>query len=183
MEVTVEVTVGVVVEAEVPAAAKTGTAKEPEALGVPEALGAPRALTAAPRTAAARAAKGPVKMSPCRVLLMAEQLLFRMVLVAQSRRQYHRANCLLVELLAAPLEIKFTEIRELQLPASCLSPRSFRRRVYGSGYPGQSSYGVTGRGFPFVFWPVSYGPFGYGAPYLHDDEVRCGSPAIALLRF
>jgi hypothetical protein len=44
------------------------------------------------------------------------------------------------------------------------------RRTYGSGYPGVTGRGVSGRGFPFYFWPVVWGSAG-GAAYLHDDEV------------
>ncbi|KAG2133449.1 hypothetical protein BD769DRAFT_513567 [Suillus cothurnatus] len=41
-------------------------------------------------------------------------------------------------------------------------------RTYGSGYPGYSGYGVTGRGFPFWFWPVVWGSS--SNQYLHDSE-------------
>ncbi|KAG1729564.1 hypothetical protein EDB19DRAFT_1938367 [Suillus lakei] len=41
-------------------------------------------------------------------------------------------------------------------------------RSYGSGYPGYSSYGVAGRGFPFWFWPVVWG--GSANQYLHGSE-------------
>lgn len=42
-------------------------------------------------------------------------------------------------------------------------------RIYGSGYPGASGRGTSGRGFPFIFWPISW-PFvksGPGFDYLH----------------
>ncbi|KAJ7485950.1 hypothetical protein FB451DRAFT_1027922 [Mycena latifolia] len=45
--------------------------------------------------------------------------------------------------------------------------------AYGSGYPGSYTRGVSGRGFPFYFWPLAWGSvFGYGAntAYLHSDE-------------
>ncbi|KAG2134051.1 uncharacterized protein EDB93DRAFT_1306549 [Suillus bovinus] len=41
-------------------------------------------------------------------------------------------------------------------------------RMYGSGYPGYSGYGVAGRGFPFWFWPVVWG--GSTSQYLNDSE-------------
>lgn len=41
-------------------------------------------------------------------------------------------------------------------------------RAYGSGYPGYSGYGVTGRGFPFWFWPVVWG--GSSDQYLQSSE-------------
>lgn len=52
--------------------------------------------------------------------------------------------------------------------------RSCDTRIYGSGYPGYYGRGVNGLGFPFVFWPVVWGPgFGYGPRYLHNgSEVR-----------
>ena len=46
-------------------------------------------------------------------------------------------------------------------------------RVYGSGYPGTTSRGVGGLGFPFYFWPVVWGGAAVGgAAYLHNSEVR-----------
>ena len=49
-------------------------------------------------------------------------------------------------------------------------------RTYGSGYPGLGGRGVTGRGFPFYFWPIAWGGLaGLGAAaYLHSTEVRSG---------
>ncbi|KZT69983.1 hypothetical protein DAEQUDRAFT_725969 [Daedalea quercina L-15889] len=47
----------------------------------------------------------------------------------------------------------------------------FGTRVYGSGYPGLAGGTVAGRGFPFLFWPVVWGPYpGYGPYYLHSTE-------------
>ena len=43
-------------------------------------------------------------------------------------------------------------------------------RIYGSGYPGVEGRGVAGRGFPFYFWPLSFGTDGPIA-YLYNDEV------------
>jgi hypothetical protein len=34
-------------------------------------------------------------------------------------------------------------------------------KQFGSGYPGASTAGVAGQGFPFVFWPVTFGGAGY----------------------
>ena len=48
-------------------------------------------------------------------------------------------------------------------------------RTYGSGYPGVNDRGVGSYpGFPFVFWPVIWPVLigGYGAPYLHNSQVR-----------
>ncbi|KAH9933031.1 uncharacterized protein B0H18DRAFT_985213 [Fomitopsis serialis] len=45
---------------------------------------------------------------------------------------------------------------------------------YGSGYPGLPAGTVSGRGFPFVYWPVIWHSPGYGAPYLYDPEY--GTP-------
>ncbi|KAJ3564630.1 hypothetical protein NP233_g8175 [Leucocoprinus birnbaumii] len=58
---------------------------------------------------------------------------------------------------------------------------------YGSGYPGTSGLGVSGRGFPFYFWPVVLGgTVGYygGSHYLDasgeyghpDNTTRPGGP-------
>ena len=47
----------------------------------------------------------------------------------------------------------------------------FCSRRYGSGYPNATTEGVKGRGFPFFFYPISYGQFpGYGLPYIYDHE-------------
>ncbi|GJJ08059.1 hypothetical protein Clacol_002266 [Clathrus columnatus] len=48
---------------------------------------------------------------------------------------------------------------------------------YGSGYPGITSAGVIGRGFPFGFWPVTFGvavTTGIISADLHDKEY--GNP-------
>lgn len=40
-------------------------------------------------------------------------------------------------------------------------------------YPGRSQRGVSGLGFPFFFWPVTWGAATAGGVlYLHDTEVR-----------
>ncbi|KAH9483897.1 hypothetical protein JR316_0003375 [Psilocybe cubensis] len=48
----------------------------------------------------------------------------------------------------------------------------FGNRQYGSGYPGETGRGVSGRGFPFFFWPLAWGGVaGVGtAAYLHNSE-------------
>lgn len=49
-------------------------------------------------------------------------------------------------------------------------------RAYGSGYPGITGRGVSGRGFPFYFWPLAWGgvaAVGTSA-YLHIEEY--GAP-------
>jgi hypothetical protein len=46
-------------------------------------------------------------------------------------------------------------------------------REYGSGYPGIIGRGTGGRGFPFIFWPVTWGG-NTSQPsnaYLHTTEV------------
>ncbi|KAJ7185213.1 hypothetical protein C8R46DRAFT_1059782 [Mycena filopes] len=48
-----------------------------------------------------------------------------------------------------------------------LRTQVFGTRTYGSGYPGVAGRGVASRGFPFVFWPLS---FGVGAGYLHSNS-------------
>ncbi|KAJ7645137.1 hypothetical protein DFH06DRAFT_1425900 [Mycena polygramma] len=62
-------------------------------------------------------------------------------------------------------------------------------RTYGSGYPGLSSRGVAGRGFPFYFWPISWGSgtgYSSNASYLYsgeygqpDNSSRPGGPMAA----
>jgi len=48
-------------------------------------------------------------------------------------------------------------------------------RTYGSGYGILGQRGVTGLGFPFVFWPIVWGAtLGYGPSYLHPSEY--GTP-------
>ncbi|KAL0066560.1 hypothetical protein AAF712_006363 [Marasmius tenuissimus] len=48
--------------------------------------------------------------------------------------------------------------------------------TYGSGYPGISGRGVTGRPFPFYFWPLAWGGAAGvgGGAYLHNREY--GNP-------
>ncbi|KAJ6605804.1 hypothetical protein B0H10DRAFT_2167070 [Mycena sp. CBHHK59/15] len=63
-----------------------------------------------------------------------------------------------------------------------------RSRTYGSGYPGITGRGVVGRGFPFYFWPLSFGAGGGigTAAYLHsnseyghaDNSSRPGGPIM-----
>ena len=49
-------------------------------------------------------------------------------------------------------------------------------RTYGSGYPNLPARSVTGRGFPFGFWPIAWGAgLVGGAAYLYNDEVRLSS--------
>jgi len=51
----------------------------------------------------------------------------------------------------------------------------FGSRTYGSGYPGQGSRSVSGRSFPFGYWPLVWGAsVGGGAAYLHNNEY--GNP-------
>ncbi|KAI5987087.1 hypothetical protein EDD15DRAFT_2146347, partial [Pisolithus albus] len=47
----------------------------------------------------------------------------------------------------------------------------FGNRTYGSGYPGITGYGVSGRGFPFWFWPVVWSDTAAERqPYLNGSE-------------
>ncbi|TFK82877.1 hypothetical protein K466DRAFT_499513 [Polyporus arcularius HHB13444] len=47
----------------------------------------------------------------------------------------------------------------------------YGNQQYGSGYPGVSGLGTSGRNFPFVFWPLVWGGgLGYGAAYLHNTN-------------
>ena len=65
---------------------------------------------------------------------------------------------------------------DLQLDVSALSFADVAGisalREYGSGCPGLPARSVSGRDFPFVFWPIVWQARGYGAPYLYDPEVR-----------
>jgi len=47
----------------------------------------------------------------------------------------------------------------------------FGTRTFGSGYPAIPGRGVANRGFPFFFWPLSFG-FGFGSTgaYLNSDS-------------
>ncbi|KAJ6535187.1 hypothetical protein B0H10DRAFT_2144886 [Mycena sp. CBHHK59/15] len=64
----------------------------------------------------------------------------------------------------------------------------FGTPTYGSGYPGITGRGVVGRGFPFYFWPLSFGAGGGigTAAYLHsnseyghaDNSSRPGGPIM-----
>ncbi|KAL0065015.1 hypothetical protein AAF712_008008 [Marasmius tenuissimus] len=51
-------------------------------------------------------------------------------------------------------------------------------RQYGSGYPGVTGAGVAGRGFPFYFWPVTWGgAAGAGtAAHYHNHRDEYGRP-------
>ncbi|KAF8843874.1 hypothetical protein BDN67DRAFT_963724 [Paxillus ammoniavirescens] len=46
----------------------------------------------------------------------------------------------------------------------------FGTMMYGSGYPGISGRGVSGRGFPFWYWPVVWNSHSTTATYLDDTE-------------
>ncbi|KAJ7672741.1 hypothetical protein B0H17DRAFT_947604 [Mycena rosella] len=48
----------------------------------------------------------------------------------------------------------------------------FGTQTFGSGYPGIPGRGVVGRGFPFFFWPLSFGAGGGIATgaYLHSNS-------------
>ncbi|KIJ11681.1 hypothetical protein PAXINDRAFT_171634 [Paxillus involutus ATCC 200175] len=46
----------------------------------------------------------------------------------------------------------------------------FGTTMYGSGYPGISGRGVSGRGFPFWYWPVVWNSHSTTATYLDDTE-------------
>ncbi|KAJ6585019.1 hypothetical protein B0H19DRAFT_860845, partial [Mycena capillaripes] len=45
----------------------------------------------------------------------------------------------------------------------------FGTRTYGSGYPTGGGRGVFGRGFPFYFWPLSFGVGAGTGAYLHSN--------------
>lgn len=64
---------------------------------------------------------------------------------------------------------RFVEV----FPMSLTGPMTFIRQ-YGSGYPGTNTPGIAGRGFPFGFWPVTFGSAaGVGvASQFHSNEVR-----------
>lgn len=70
----------------------------------------------------------------------------------------------------------FLSLVDYYMGILCLTHTSINR-TYGSGYPGVTGCGVSGRGFPFYFWPVAWGgavALGTVAAYLHIDE--CGMP-------
>ncbi|KAI6023513.1 hypothetical protein BKA83DRAFT_4020727, partial [Pisolithus microcarpus] len=47
----------------------------------------------------------------------------------------------------------------------------FGNRTYGSRYPGITGYGISGRGFPFWFWPVVWSDTAaQSQPYLNSSE-------------
>ncbi|KAJ7765329.1 hypothetical protein B0H16DRAFT_416941 [Mycena metata] len=46
----------------------------------------------------------------------------------------------------------------------------FGTRTFGSGYPGISGRGVANRGFPFYFWPLSFGVGTGTGLYLRSDD-------------
>jgi hypothetical protein len=51
-------------------------------------------------------------------------------------------------------------------------------RQYGSGYPGISTPGVAGRGFPFGFWPVTFGgAAGAGVNNRYRSDEVCDTVA------
>ncbi|KIJ29195.1 hypothetical protein M422DRAFT_235374 [Sphaerobolus stellatus SS14] len=49
-------------------------------------------------------------------------------------------------------------------------------RQYGSGYPGQTTSSVTGRGFPFGFWPVTFGNLTGSAIENQINSTEYGDP-------
>ncbi|KXN90331.1 hypothetical protein AN958_04364 [Leucoagaricus sp. SymC.cos] len=55
----------------------------------------------------------------------------------------------------------------------------FGTKQYGSGYPGIPGRGVSGRGFPFYFWPITWGTaavVGVGTAAYLDSSHEYGSP-------
>ncbi|KAF8983195.1 hypothetical protein BDQ17DRAFT_1378257 [Cyathus striatus] len=87
-----------------------------------------------------------------------------------------------------PLPVSPSNFGEADLNISITPGRHFASRMigggtradiygthlYGSGYPGMSTPGVKGRGFPFFYWPVSYCKVQY-----HD----CGDDPSAAINF
>jgi len=60
-----------------------------------------------------------------------------------------------------------------EYPLLYISAQHANSRTYGSGYPGVAGRGTTGRGFPFVFWPIAW-PLAIGGgvatgSYLHNN--------------
>lgn len=53
-------------------------------------------------------------------------------------------------------------------------------RTYGSGYPnrGRNNRGTGGLGFPFYFWPITWGGAAGagGGSYLHNNEASLEIP-------
>ena len=153
-----------------------GKAVEAESLVAAAAVMAVATKVQAVAVAAAQArrkARNP--LSPFRELRTGRAMPCRMALVVAEQPSSPQDSPSLDGHQEEEREIKYTEHRKSKL---MLSTRSCNLcdigRVYGSGYPGSPGVGVANRGFPFIFWPVVWGPgFGYGPGYLHDDgEVR-----------
>lgn len=89
--------------------------------------------------------------------------------------QFQPGSFLLAVLQEAGQEIRFSETGESRSDPSADWSLiiTLLDRMYGSGYPGVAGRGVSGRGFPFFFWPIAWGGVaGLGtAAYLHSDEV------------
>ncbi|KAG6331340.1 hypothetical protein ID866_7751 [Astraeus odoratus] len=66
-----------------------------------------------------------------------------------------------------------TKYVDIYFPAVLLAELASSARTYGSGYPGIDGRGVSGRGFPFWFWPLIWGSnAGAAQTYLNGSEVR-----------
>lgn len=92
--------------------------------------------------------------------------------VAVRRASSRLEICLPAGPLAAQREAVSMELRESIVSICSHSVYSIPIlcSVYGSGYPGYYGRGVSGRNFPFVFWPLSFGNVG-GPAYLYNNEV------------
>ncbi|KAJ7505291.1 hypothetical protein B0H11DRAFT_2154148 [Mycena galericulata] len=71
--------------------------------------------------------------------------------------------------------------KAMMIPSGQLFPEGggtradvFGTRTFGSGYPGMTGRGVAGRGFPFFFWPLSFGGGGVGAGSYLDSDTEYG---------
>jgi hypothetical protein len=70
--------------------------------------------------------------------------------------------------------MKFSEHGQLFESPASLKLTLLTNRTYGSGYPLLPARQVTGRGFPFGFWPLAWGAGTVaGGAYIYDtQEVR-----------
>lgn len=146
-------------------------------MGVAKAAKAAVVATAVAAVARAVATTTGASASLCLVQLQVAvvELSLPMAAVAANHSLLLQISSLLAAPLGVAREVKSTvqsRIADSDCCTKCLL--TLLCRTYGSGYPGVNSRGVSGLGFPFIFWPVVWGGgLGYGAAYLHDTNEVC----------
>lgn len=127
--------------------------------------------------------------SPSALVQGIPSLPLHMDLVEERSRQFPLVNYLLVDRKVVEQEPKYMDLG-LSLNTAWWSKKAHSRllRQYGSGYPGVTGRGVQGRGFPFIFWPLTWvGISGVSTQaYLHrSSEVRShfNTDGLALILF